>query len=133
MDLLHSLKCWITMDNTFLVNDNFLEMWYQLIECAECKKQYVVFRTWWNTYLSLLDEKLMKKLNDFKLLYTEYFEIYNSLKNQWITLYSNIEKVKEYPVWSLKESVEWYSLPNWDTIAIWRWFYESLNFLWKYI
>lgn len=101
----HWLNCWITMKNTSLINDNYLELGYQIIECNICKKQYIVFRTKMNNYIEPFDDNMIDFLNKLSTKIKKYEEWSFWLKDKQLKPISNIWNIIEYPIWNDKLTI----------------------------
>lgn len=95
-----SINCWITTKYTTLLEDNFLGLGYQLVKCDVSWKQYVVFRTNWNTLLEEYTKDLEIKLNGLLFEIEEYKKWIAEMKKRDIQIYSNIKELIEYPLWT---------------------------------
>lgn len=97
-DFNHSYNCGITVKNTKLLEDNLFWLWYQLVECLECWKQYIVFRYNDNItlepYNSDMENFILQVLNNIKLY--DKFNIY--IMSKWFLMISNIEEYINYPI-----------------------------------
>jgi len=94
----HALTCWVTLDNTKVINENYF--WYMIVECISCEKQYFVFRINWQATLEPLNkdnlvyfEERIKYIEDFLLTK-------DNLSKFLIFKTSNLEKIIDYPMWN---------------------------------
>jgi len=125
----HSLNCWITMKNTSLIEDNYLWLWYQIIECNTCKKQYIVFRTKMNNYIEPFNDKMINFLNQLIIEINDYDNWVEQLKENQLKPISNIDDIIEYPIWVNKLTI--YSIQDmvyWTEKIINLPFYDATNY-----
>ena len=94
----HKLNCGINMKNTELLVDDFLWLWYQVIRCMECNKEFVVFRTSNNVYIELLDNEMELFLESFRLDVDNYNIWADDMKNSNMNITSNIQDKINYPI-----------------------------------
>ena len=125
----HGLNCWINMNNTELLENDYLWLWYQIIRCMECWKKYIIFRSNWNVFQEHFNDEMVKYLVDFSYTINDYNNWVSELKSNQITVMSNIEDIINYPIWG--EDIIIYSTYDkyWTEKIINMPFYEAINLI----
>ena len=94
----HSLSCWITLDNTKLIINDFLG-YYQIVECIICGKKSIVFRINWGAILEPFNNEIKKILESKMILLNNYFDFKQKSLEQWFIINAYEQEFMDYPIW----------------------------------
>jgi len=126
----HAMYCWISVQNTKLIDNDYLGLWYQIVECLDCEKQSIIFRKDWNMYIEHFDNNLYYQIKQFNMQLDDYYKWVNEMYENNIQIVSNVNEIIDYPIW-VKELII-YSTQDleYGTEKIVNMpFYEAINYI----
>jgi len=94
----HSLTCWITLDSTILISNDYLG-YYQIVKCNICGKESIVFRINWEAILESFNDEIVKLLQTKMKLLNDYFNFKQELKENWYIIKAFEQEFIDYPIW----------------------------------
>lgn len=114
-NLKHSATCWITMNNTKLLDNDLYWLWYQIIKCEICNKQYIVFRDNINTYIEDYDDQNKTYIKQFYIFLWHIKENIKELEKKY-NVFSNLREYIKYPIWDNKLLISLQDKNNWEML-----------------